>query len=281
MSIFSPKMRKHFKELVFWILLVIALVWAFFPVLYTAINSFKLPLHIWDYPPSFVGQYSLVNYRDLAVKWPRYFTNLKNSLIVTAGTAAVVLFCSIFAAYALSRFKHSLVRLSALSIIIIRMVPPIVITIPLFPVFNSWGLIDRPITLIILYSAFMVSLTTLMMKTFVDDVPVVLEEAAIIDGCSRLQAFLKITVPLSAPGVVAVIIFTSIFAWNEYLFAFIFCGSETATAPLVLSEFMGAIMGVQWGMLLAATIIHLIPMLVLTWIVQKYLIKGMGFSALK
>ena len=281
MSIFSPKMRKHFKELVFWILLVIALIWAFSPILYTAINSVKLPLHIWDYPPSFVRQYSLINYRDLAVKWPRYFTNLKNSLIITAGTAVVVLFCSIFAAYALSRFKHSLVRLSALSIIVIRMVPPIVITIPLFPIFNSWGLIDRPITLIILYSAFMVSLTTLMMKTFVDDVPVVLEEAAIIDGCSKLQAFLKITVPLSAPGVVAVIVFTSIFAWNEYLFAFIFCGSETATAPLVLSEFMGDIMGVQWGMLLAATIIHLIPMLVLTWIVQKHLIKGMGFSALK
>ncbi len=189
---------------------MIALAWAFFPVLYTAISSFKLPLHIWDYPPSFVGQYSLVNYRDLAVKWPKYFTNLKNSLIITAGTGVVVLFCSIFAAYALSRFKHSLVRVSALSIIVIRMVPPIVITIPLFPIFNSWGLTDRPITLIILYSAFMVSLTTLMMKTFVDDVPVVLEEAAIIDGCSKLQAFLKITVPLSAPGVVAVIIFTSI-----------------------------------------------------------------------
>lgn len=277
----TPKLRKHLKELIFWILLAIALLWAVFPLLYTIISSFKLPINIWEYPPSLAGPYSLANYQDLVLKWPSYFTNLKNSLIVTAGTGLVALSCSIFAAYALSRFKNRLVRWSALSIIIVRMVPPIIITIPLFPLFNSLGLVDKHITLIILYSAFMVSLTTLIMKTFVDDVPVALEEAATIDGCSRLQAFLKITLPLSVPGVITVIIFTSIFAWNEYLFAFIFTTFRAQTAPLVLSEFMGAIMGVQWGMLLAAAIIHLLPMIVLTWIMQKHLIKGMGFGAVK
>lgn len=277
----SQKMKNLPKELILWVLLAIAVLWAFFPVLYIAISSFKMPTHIWDYPPSFSGPYSLINYRDLVVKWPGYFKSIKNSLIITAGTAAVVLACSIFAAYAFSRFTYGLVRLSALFVIIIRMVPPIVISIPLFPLFNSWGLVDKHITLIILYSAFMVSMTTLLMKTFVDDIPVALEEAAMIDGCSKLQAFLKVTIPLSVPGIVTVVIFTSIFAWNEYLFAFVFTGTEAGTAPLILSEFMGAIMGVQWGMLLAASIVHLVPLVILTWMVQRYLIKGMGFGAVK
>lgn len=278
----SQKMRNIVIELILWILLLIAVSWAFFPVIYAIISSFKMPLNIWDYPPRFSGPYySLINYQDLITKWPDYFKNIRNSLIITAGTVGVVIACSILGAYAFSRFTHGLVRMSALFIIAIRMVPPMVISIPLFPLFNSWGLIDKHITLIILYAAFMVSMTTLLMKTFVDDVPVALEEAAMIDGCSRLQAFLKVTIPLSAPGVVAVIIFTSIFAWNEYLFAFVFAGRRSATAPLILSEFMGAIMGVQWGMLLAATVIHLIPMVVLTWMVQSYLIKGMRFGAIK
>jgi multiple sugar transport system permease protein len=119
------------------ILLAIVVLWAFFPIVNAIIGSFKMPLHIWDFPPRFFGRiYSLTNYQELIRDWPQYFGNLVNSLIVTGGTALVVILCSILGAYAFSRFSHRLVRLSTLFTIIIRMIPPIIVVIPLFPIFN-------------------------------------------------------------------------------------------------------------------------------------------------
>ena len=278
---FTSKLKNIQREWIYFLLLTIVVVWSFFPILYIGISSFRLPTDIWDYPPRFTGPFTFDNYRILIQKWPEYFAHLKNSLIITIGTGLVTLFCSITAAFAFSRFRTRFLRLSAFFLIAVRMAPPIVITIPLFPLLNSLGLIDKHITLVGLYSTFLVSLSTWIMKTFIDDVPVELEEAATIDGCSKLQAFSKITLPLAAPGFVAVIIFASIFAWNEYLFAFIFTSTAARTAPITLAEFMGAIMGVNWGALLAASIIHLVPMLSLIWIIQRYLIKGMMVGGIK
>jgi len=279
--VFTRKSMNIRKELVYWLLLAVLLLWSFFPILYVGISSFKSPSDIWTYPPKFAGPFSFENYRHLVNKWPHYFTNLRNSLIIMTGTGLMTIFCAIPAAFAFSRFSNKFLRFSALFVIMVRMVPPIVIVIPLFSLFNSLGLLDKHATLVVLYSAFLISLATWIMKTFIDDVPVELEEAATLDGCSKLQAFFKITLPLAAPGIVTVVIFASIFAWNEYLFAFIFTSTTSRTAPITIAEFMGAIMGVEWGTLLAASIIHLVPMLILTWIMQKHLIKGMKVGAIK
>jgi multiple sugar transport system permease protein len=269
------------KELFFWLLLLLALIWAFFPILYVAISSFKLPTNIWNYPPNLNGPFSFDNYRDVIVNWPIFFGNLWNSTIITVGTAALTLFCSVPAAYVFSRSKQNWLKLPAFFLIAIRLLPPIAITIPAFPLLNQLGLIDKHITLILFYSAFEVSLSTWLMKTFIDEVPIALEEAAMLDGCSRWQTFWRIVFPLSSPGLVAVIVFTTIFAWNEYLFAFVFSSSEARTAPITLAEFLGAIMGVAWGSLLAAAVMQLIPIVILVWILQRFLVKGMQVGAIK
>jgi multiple sugar transport system permease protein len=120
-----------------------------------------------------------------------------------------------------------------------------------------------------------------MMKTFVDDVPIELEESALIDGCSKWRAFFRITLPLTAPGITAVAIFVAVGIWNEYTFAYILSASRAVTAPVVITTVRSDVMGVNWGGLFAACVIQLLPMLILVIVVHKYLIRGIQTGAIK
>ena len=165
--------------------------------------------------------------------------------------------------------------------ILLRLIPPIVLTLPLFPIVNWLRLADTHLVLIMLYAAFFVSLGTVVMRTFFDQVPRELDEAAAVDGASRWQAITRIIAPLAAPGMAAVAIFVVVFAWNDYLFAFIFTANRAKTAPLVLAEMSGAIEGVDWGVLFAATTLHLLPILVFVVLVQRRLVDGLTAGSTK
>jgi multiple sugar transport system permease protein len=121
----------------------------------------------------------------------------------------------------------------------------------------------------------------MVMRTFIDQIPRELDEAATIDGASRWQTVAKVIVPLAAPGMVAVAIFVIVFAWNEFLFAFIFTAKKAKTAPLVLSEMIGALDGAEWGVLFAATTVQLVPLLVFVLASQKYLVEGLTAGSTK
>src|SRR5262249_40140195 len=150
------------------------------------------------------------------------FTGLANSLIVTIGATLLAVSVSTLAGYAYSRFRHKALAASAFFLIFIRLIPPIVITLPLFPAVNALGLNDTHFILIVLYATFFVSLGTLVMRTFIDQIPKEIDEAAHIDGATRLQILWRLILPLSAQGMVAVAVFVIVYAWNEFLFAFIF-----------------------------------------------------------
>ena len=153
---------------------------------------------------------------------------------------------------------------SAFFLIFIRLIPPIVITLPLFPVVNWLGLNDTHLILIVLYATFFVSLGTMVMRTFIDQIPRELDEAAHgRRGDSRARSCRKVILPLAAQGMVAVAVFVIVFAWNEFLFAFIFTTTRAKTAPLVISEMIGAVDGVEWGVLFAAATVQLLPVLAL------------------
>ena len=165
--------------------------------------------------------------------------------------------------------------------IFIRLIPPIVITLPLFPAVNVLGLNDTHVVLIVLYATFFVSLGTLVMRTFIDQIPREVDEAAFIDGATRGQILRRLIFPLSAQGMVAVAVFVIVYAWNEFLFAFMFTTTRAKTAPLVISEMIGAAEGVEWGVLFAASTVQLLPVLLFVVLAQKHLVAGLTAGATK
>lgn len=264
-----------------WVVLGIGILWSAFPIFMVITSSFKTHLDIFAVPPRFIFEPTLQNYVLLLRDWPQFFDGLLNSLIITVGATLLTAITSLLAGYAYSRFHARLLTLSAFFMILVRMLPPIVVTIPLFPAINALNLSDTHTILILLYAAFFVSIATWILKTFIDQIPRELEEAAEVEGASVWQRLIKVVLPLSVHGMVAACVFVVVFSWNEYVFALIFTSDRAKTAPLVLAEISGALEGVQWGILFAAATIQLVPILIFVLLVQKFIVTGLTAGAVK
>jgi multiple sugar transport system permease protein len=275
-------MLDRYITITFRVLIIgLGVVWSAFPIFMVVSSSFKNHIDIFAVPPRFVFTPTLDNYRRLFTEWPEFIDGLLNSMIVTIGATLLTAIVSLLAGYAYSRFQSRLLTASAFFMILVRMLPPIVVTIPLFPIVNRFELNDTHAFLIILYAAFFVSLSTWIMKSFIDQIPRELEEAAEVEGASILQRLTKIILPLSVHGMVAACVFVVVFSWNEYMFALIFTSSAARTAPLVLAEISGSREGVQWGVLFAAATVQLAPVLFFVVFVQKYIVTGLTAGAVK
>lgn len=260
---------------------VLILVWSLFPILFIVLSSFKPGQDIFAVPPRWVFEPTFEHYVTLWERWGLFFNGLWNSAIVTAGAAALAIIASTCAGYAYSRNSGRLLNASVVYLIVVRLIPPIVVTLPLFPIVNWLNLNDTHFVLIILYATFFVSLGTVLMRTFIDQIPRELDEAAAIDGASRLTILRRVIVPLALPGILGVAVFVIVFSWNDFLFAFIFTSVNAKTAPLVISEMIGSIDGVDWGVLFAASTIQLIPILLFVLAMNRFLVAGLTAGATK
>ena len=261
------------------VLLVAA--WSLLPIALIAMSSFKADRDIFSVASRFSFAPTLANYALLWSRWGDFFHGLWNSFLVTLGATILAVAVSLLAGFAYSRHASKGLQASAFFLIFIRLIPPIVITLPLFPVVNWLGLSDTHLILIVLYATFFVSLGTIVMRTFIDQIPRELDEAAMIDGASQLQIIRRVILPLAAQGMLAVAVFVIVYAWNEFLFAFIFTTTRAKTAPLVISEMIGAVEGVEWGVLFAASTIQLLPVLAFVILMQKHLVAGLTAGAVK
>ena len=270
----------HIKVLRGLALIAIAF-WSAFPIALVVLSSFKPARDIFVFPPTWAFAPTFANYAGLWLRWPDFFRTLGNSLIVTLGATALAVIVSAMAGYVYSRKRNPYLAGSAFFMIFVRLFPPIVVTLPLFPLVNALRLNDTHLILVILYATFFVSMGTMILKAFVDQIPRELDEAAMVDGAGVWSVFWRVILPLSAQGMIAVGVFVFVYAWNEFLFAFIFTTSAAKTAPLVLSEMTGAVDGVEWGVLFAATTVQLVPVLIFVLLAQKYLIAGLTAGATK
>jgi multiple sugar transport system permease protein len=255
--------------------------WSLLPIALIVMSSFKSDRDIFSLTSRFSFMPTLANYQLLWSRWGDFFFGLWNSFLVTLGATVLAVVVSLLAGFAYSRHASKGLQASAFFLIFIRLIPPIVITLPLFPVVNALGLNDTHFILIVLYATFFVSLGTIVMRTFIDQIPRELDEAAMIDGASQVQIIRRVIFPLAAQGMLAVAVFVIVYAWNEFLFAFIFTTTKAKTAPLVISEMIGAVEGVEWGVLFAASTVQLLPVLAFVILMQKHLVAGLTAGAVK
>ena len=225
------------------------------------------------------GQVALRN--GQAITGPSDFVNrLKNSLIIAIGSTIFSVTLGLFAAYAFSRFDIPGKDDLLFFILSTRMLPAVVVTIPLFLMYRQVGLYDTHLGMIILYTVFNLSLTTWLLKGFIDEIPLEYEEAALVDGYTRFQAFFKIVLPQAATGIAATTVFAFIFAWNEYAFALMLTSQQARTAPPAIATMQGR-GGIEWSAIAAGSLVFLIPVIIITFALRKHLLRGVTFGAIR
>jgi multiple sugar transport system permease protein len=276
-----PNTFSPLERLLRGLFLAFMLVWSVGPILFIVLSSFKRQVDIFVYPPKLIFVPTIDNYLNLASQWDGFFHAMGNSLIVAVGATILAGVVSFLAGYAYSRYRSRLTSWTAVYMIAVRVFPPIVVTLPLFPIVDRLGLSDTHILLILLYATFWVSLNTMIMKNFFDQIPYELDEAAYVDGATEWQLVTRILVRLTLQGMAAGSIFVFVYAWNEYLFAMIFTTNYAKTAPLILSELMGAIDGTVWGVLFAGVTLQLVPVVLLVTLARRYLIAGLTAGSVK
>jgi multiple sugar transport system permease protein len=261
--------------------LSLVLIWSIYPLALIISMSFRPARDIFSTDSSWNFAFTNQNYLNLWKRWPDFFNNMSNSLWVVIFSTVLTLIVSFLAGYAYSRRSSKALTASAFFMIMVRLLPPIVLTLPLFPAVNWLQLNDTKFVLIILYCSFFISLAVWIMKAFIDQLPKELEESATVDGANLFQTLVRIILPLSFAGLISTAVFIMVFAWNDFTFAFIFTTVQAKTTPLVISEMVGAIDGVDWGILFAAATLQLMPILLFVWIMQKYLIAGLTAGSVK
>ncbi len=263
--------------------IVVALVVTLFPVYWIAGNSFKYDIDIFSVPPQwYPSNPTLKHYYAAFVERP-FLRYALNSLIIAVSTTIVSLVLGTMAGYALARFQYPGQWRYQISFWILstRMMPPIVSIIPLYVAFNYLNLLNTKLAVVIAYTAFNLPFATWMMKSYFQDLPVELEEAAMVDGDTRWGAFLRVALPLARPGLAATAIFCLIISWNEFLLALILTLTEKSqTLPIGIAGRVTQY-NTYWGEISAAGFTACIPIMIFAFIVQKHLVRGLSFGAVK
>ena len=253
-----------------------------FPLFWMLLCSFKPGSELYSVPPTFFPhEWTLQNYRDLFIQ-TNFLTYFANSLIVAFGATFLSLIVGGLGAYSLSRFRFFGIGAFSNATLICYMLPEVLIVLPLYIYVVKLGLADTLISLIIANTAFTLPLALWFMRSYFNAIPVSLEESAMIDGCTRLQAMMRITIPLALPGIVSVGVFSFNHAWNEFLFALVFISSENnKTLPLGLATWIGQDNIYSWGMLLAGAVLVTIPVILFYLLVQRNLVVGLSEGGTK
>ncbi len=244
-------------------------------------RSRQTPEYLASLPPPKTWYEKLVRKRQMVITGPsRFAERYMNSVIIGFGSTFLAVFLGTLAAYAFSRFRVPLKDDLMFFILSTRMFPPIAVAIPIYLMYRQLGLTDTHFGMIVLYTAVNLSLSVWLLKGFLDEIPKEYEEAAMVDGYTRLQAFRRVILPHASAGIAATAIFCLIFSWNEYAFALLLTSGNAQTAPPFIPNIIGE-GGLDWPAVAAGTTLFLLPVMIFTILLRRHLLRGITFGALR
>ncbi len=264
-----------------YVLAAIFSVVAIFPFLWMALSSVKPLQELYSVPPTWIpSHFSLENYVNVLYhsNIPRYFLN---SVVISVGSTSIALILAILAAYGFARFRFRGRNALQASILISQLLPTATIIVPLYVILSNLGLINTYIGLIMTYLIHTLPLCVWLLISYFRSIPYEIEEAALIDGASRLTILWKIVLPLSVPGIISTVVYCFVSTWNEFIFALVFAtDSSVKTLPVGLAEF-SAEFKTDWGAVMAASIIMTLPIIILFFAIQRMFVSGITAGATK
>lgn len=276
---FFNKVLGYLKHLVIYLFLFFITVAFVFPYFWMIITAFKPPKDIRAIPPKIIFSPTLENFQRLISDY-YILPAIRNSIIVVLMATSLAIIFGLLASYALARFKFRGKDTIALDILTIRIVPPIASAIPIYVIALKTGLFNTYWILALVNAVFNIPLVVWVLRVFIEEMPFSIEESALVDGCSRFRILWSITLPLILPGVIATTILTSVFVWNEFLFANILTGPETKTLPVVIALSIET-RRVSWGIATAGGALISLPVVLPLIYIQKYLVRGLTFGVIK
>jgi multiple sugar transport system permease protein len=271
--------RRHDVRLAFRYALAILITIVFvFPVYWLFIISFKTPDEIFAFPPVWYPKsIQFANYGVLFKDGDA--ETVLNSLILAGTSTVFAMIIGTLAAYSLARFKTGGENF-AVWIISQRMMPPVAIVFPIFLLYVAFGWVDSFHGLIILYTAFNLPYVIWMMRGYIEDIPLELEESALVDGCTRWEVLWKVVFPMARAGLFATAVFTFVFAWNDFLFALVLTRTEVTTFPVQVTHYFGG-QSNFWAKIAAMSVLGTIPVFFAVATMQRFLVRGISMGAVK
>jgi len=271
--------RRDLRRLLIRYAIAVALTVVFlFPVYWLFMISFKTPDEIYHVPPLWApGQIQFSSYTvlfkdgDVVAIW--------NSLVVAGISSILAMVLGTICAYSIARFRTGGDNL-AMWIISQRMIPPIAVVFPIFLLYVHLGWVDTHVGLVLLYTAFNLPYVIWMMRGYIADIPIELEESAMVDGCSRWAVLRKVVFPMVRPGLAATAVFTFVFAWNDFLFALVLTRTEVITFPVQLTHYFGG-QSNFWGKIAAMSVLGTLPIFIAVTLMQRFLVRGISLGAVK
>ncbi|GAA1963758.1 carbohydrate ABC transporter permease [Microbacterium deminutum] len=276
----NPLETRGKSRMLLWALLASALILYGFPFIYLLLTSFKTPLDAIAVPPTVWPEtWTLENYVS-ALSREGVVASLINSVVTASISTVLSLVLAVPAAYAITRFRTPSGRVFIVAALVTRMVPTIAVGAPLVTVMHTLGLTDTSFGLALAHTTISLPLSIWLMASFFEAVPDELDEAAKVDGCTRLQALRRVVLPVVSGGLAVTAIFAFLASWNEFLFALLLTSVRAQTTPVVIANFQSQF-GLDWGGMTALAAVFSVPVILLTLFLQRHIVAGLTLGAVK